>query len=170
VFWQVALLSAQMWLGEITKPRPHKTTFDEFKKTNGPSEIRPIPYVAGTVEIIPSRIWYGDFKQRAVERDSHWTDYLWAGLSAVFLDTITVAYRYYCGEAFALCFGPDAHVERVTVGERLMYQAPLGTDNAGGGFLIDDPQAWGGDQPPGEGGQYSWCDITRGNYTDPTNA
>lgn len=167
---QLALLVAQMWLGEITRPRPHKTTFEEFVKDNSPSEIRPIPYVAGTVEIIPSRIWYGDFSQRAVERDSHWTDYLWAGAMAFLLDTITVAYRYYCGECFALCFGPDVHVEAIKIMERPVFQAVVGSDNAGGGFLIDDPQAWGGDQPPGEGGQYSWCDVTRGNYTDPTNA
>ena len=166
---QLALLSAQMFIGELTRQRPHKTTFEEFKKDNAPSELRPIPYVAGTEEIIPQRIWFGDFKQRAVERDSHWSDYLFFGLSAAILDTITVAYRYYCGEVFALCFGPDAHVEQIKIQDRLMYQAALGTDNAGGSFLIDDPQAWGGDQPPGEGGQYSLCDLTRGNYSDLAN-
>jgi hypothetical protein len=159
-----------MWLGEVTRPRPRRIGFDEFKQTNGPSEARPLEYAGGTVELIPPRIWYGDFTQRAVERDSHWTDFIWAAPLQFLLDVITVGYRYYCGEAFSLCYGPDAHVERVTIGERLMYQAAIGTDNAGGGFLIDDPEAWGGDQPPGEGGQYSWCDITRGNFTDPTNA
>lgn len=168
---QLALLAAQMFIGEVTRQRPHKTTFEEFKKDNAPSEIRPIPYIAGTEEIIPQRIWFGDFKQRAVERDSHWSDYLFFGPAlAVLLDTITVAYRYYCGEVFVLCFGPDAHVEQIKIQDRLMYQATVGSDNAGGSFLIDDPQAWGGDQPPGEGGQYSLCDITRGNYTDPANA
>jgi hypothetical protein len=166
----MALLVGQMWLGEITRQRPKKISFEEFQQNNAPSEVRPIPYIAGTVQVIPSRIWYGDFTQRAVERDSHWTDYLWAGLSAALLDTITVAYRYYCAECFLLAFGPDVHVERLTIGERLMFQTTPGTDNAGGGFLVDDPQAWGGDQPPGEGGQYAWYDITRGNYTDPTNA
>lgn len=170
MFAQIALLTAQMWLGEITRQRPKRITFEEFQASNTPSEIRPIPYVAGTVEVVPTRIWYGDFSQRAVERDSHWTDYLWAGQLAFLLDAITVAYRYYVGEVFALSFGPDTHVERVTIADRLMFQAAQGTDNAGGGFLIDDPEAWGGDQPPGEGGQYSWCDITRGNYADPTNA
>lgn len=170
MFWQIALLTAQMWLGEITRQRPKKATFQEFQQNNGPSEIRPIGYGAGTFQVIPSRIWYGDFTQRAVERDSHWSDYLWAGQFAFLLDTITVAYRYYCGEAFQLCFGPDTHIEQLFLADRLMFQATPGTDNAGGGFLVDDPQAWGGDQPPGEGGQYAWYDITRGNYTDPTNA
>jgi hypothetical protein len=170
VFWQTALIAGQMWLGEVTRPRPRRIGFDDLKQTNGPSEVRPLEYAGGTVELIPPRIWYGDFTQRAVERDSHWTDFIWAAPLQFLLDVITVGYRYYCGEAFSLCYGPDAHVERVTIGERLMYQAAIGTDNAGGGFLIDDPQAWGGDQPPGEGGQYSWCDITRGNFTDPTNA
>lgn len=167
---QAALLVGQMWLGEITRQRPKKINFEEFQQSNSPSEIRPIGYGAGTFEIEPMRIWYGDFTQRAVERDSHWTDYLWAGLSAALLDTITVAYRYYCAEAFMLCYGPDVHVERLTTGDRLMFQAALNTDNTGGGFLVDDPQAWGGDQPPGEGGQYAWYDITRGNYIDATNA
>jgi hypothetical protein len=168
--WQAAILVGELWLGEVTRPRPHKTTFDEFKKSNQPIETRPIVYAGGTVELTPARIWYGDFSQRAVERDSHWTDYLWAGSLAFLLDTITVAYRYYCAEVFALQFGPDTNVERVRIDDRLMYQATVGSDNAGGGFLIDDPQAWGGDQPPGQGGEYSWCDITRGNYTDHTNA
>jgi hypothetical protein len=170
VFVQAALIVAQMWLGEITRQRPKRIGFEEFAQNNAPSEVRPIVYGAGTFEVTPSRIWYGDFSQRAVERDSHWSDYLWAGALAGLLDTITVAYRYYCGEVFALCFGPDTHIERLTIGERLMYQAVPGTDNAGGGFLVDDPYAWGGDQPPGEGGQYAWYDITRGNYSDPTNA
>lgn len=169
-FLAAALIVGQMWLGEITRQRPKKISFEEFQENNAPSEVRPIPYIAGTTEIIPSRIWYGDFSQRAVERDSHWTDYIWAGGLAFLLDTITVAYRYYCGECFALAYGPDVHVERITIGERLCFQATPGTDNSGGGFLIDDPQAWGGDQPPGEGGQYAWYDLTRGNYTDPTNA
>lgn len=167
---QLALLAGQMFLGEVTRQRPHKTTFEEFAGTNAPDELRSPAYGGGTFEVIPQRIWFGDFKARAVERDSHWTDYLFAGLSAAVLDTITVAYRYYCGEVFVLCYGPDTHVERVTIGERLMYQAVVGSDNAGGSFLIDDPEAWGGDQPPGEGGQYSLCDITRGNYSDPANA
>lgn len=170
MFVQMALLAAQLWLAEITKQRPKKVSFEEFVQSNAPSELRPIGYGAGTFEVEPMRIWYGDFSQRAVERDSHWSDYLWAGALAGLLDFITVAYRYYCGEAFALCFGPDVHIERLTIGERLMYQAALGTENAGGGFLVDDPHAWGGDQPPGEGGQYAWYDITRGNYTDGTNA
>lgn len=167
---QLALLAGQMWLSEVTRKRPHKVTFEEFQQSNQPSEIRPIMYVAGTKEIVPSRKWYGDFTQRAVERDSHWTDYLFAGLSAFLLDTITVGYRYYCAEMFELCYGPDTHVEQIKIRDRLMYQAVVGTDNAGGGFLIDDPQAWGGDQPPGEGGEYSWLDLTRGNYTDTANA
>lgn len=169
-FLATALITAQLWLGEITRQRPKKVSFEEFVESNAPSEIRPIPYIAGTVEVVPMRIWYGDFSQRAVERDSHWTDHLWAGPLSFLLDTITVAYRYYCAEAFALAYGPDVHVERITIGQRLCFQATPGTDNAGGGFLIDDPQAWGGDQPPGEGGQYAWYDLTRGNYTDPTNA
>lgn len=170
MFIQAALFAAQMWLGELTKQRPKRISFEEFEQSNAPSEVRPIMYNAGTVEVIPPRIWYGDFTQRAVERDSHWSDFIWGGLLANLLDFITVAYRYYCAEVFPLGFGPDTHVERLTIGGRLMYQAIAGTDNAGGGFLVDDPQAWGGDQPPGEGGQYAWYDITRGNYTDPTNA
>lgn len=169
MFVQLALFAAQMWLGEAARERPKRTTFEEFRQNNAPSETRPIPYLAGEEEITPQRIWYGDFLQRAVERDSHWTDYLWAGVFAGLLDFITVAYRSYVGEAFSLCYGPDAHVERIVIKERLMFNAN-GADNAGGGFLLDDPQAWGGDQPPGEGGEYCWIDVTRGNYTDHTNA
>lgn len=167
---QMALLAAQLWLGEITRQRPKRTSFEDFVKDNAPSEVRPIPYGGGTFEVTPPRMWYGDYKQRAVERDSHWSDYIWAGQLAFLLDTITVGYRSYIGEMFPLCWGPDTHVERITIIDRPVFAVTPGTDNAGGGFLIDDPQAWGGDQPPGEGGEYAWCDLTRGNYTDPTNA
>lgn len=170
MFIQAALIAAQMWLGEITRQRPKKIGFEEFKQNNLGSELRPIPYIAGTVEIVPQRIWFGDYKQRAVERDSHWTDFLWAAPFQFLLDVITVGYRYYCAEVFALSYGPDVHIERIIENERLMFAATPGTDNAGGGFLLDDPEAWGGDQPPGEGGRYAWVDITRGNYTDSTNA
>ena len=170
MFLAMALLVAQMWLGEITRQRPKRTSFADFQKNNEPSELRPIPYVGGTIELTPSRMWYGDYRQRAVERDSHWTDYLWAGALAFLLDTITVGYRSYVGEMFPLCWGPDAHVERITIDDRPVFAAVVGSDNAGGGFLIDDPQAWGGDQPPGGGGEYAWCDLTRGNYSDHTNA
>lgn len=169
MFLQLALLAGQMWLGELTRARPKRTSFEEFQQNNAPSEIRPIPYLAGEEEITPQRIWFGDFLQRAVERDSKWTDFLWGGALAALLDFITVAYRSYIGEVFLLCYGPDTHVERIFIQERIMFNAN-GVDNAGGGFLIDDPQAWGGDQPPGEGGEYAWCDVTRGNYTDHTNA
>ena len=164
-----ALISAQLWLGQIARDRPEKISFERFQQDNAPSEIRPIPYLAGTERVVPSRIWFGDFKQRAVERDSFWADHIWAGPFAFLLDTITVAYRYYCAEVLALCYGPDAHVDQLFVGGRIMYNGN-GLDNAGGGFLVDDPEAWGGDQPPGEGGHYFWYDITRGNYTDHTNA
>lgn len=172
---QIALLVGQMALGKLQSAgvfskRPGEIAFDELVKNNAPNELRPPAYGAGTFEIVPQRIWYGDFHQRAVERDSHWSDYIFLGPFAGLLDTLTVAYRYYCGEVFALSYGPDTHVERVTIADRLMYQATEGSDNAGGSFLIDDPQAWGGDQPPGEGGQYSLCDITRGNYSDAANA
>lgn len=167
---QLALLAGQMILGEVTRQRPKRTSFEDFVKDNAPDELRPIPYAGGTIELTPSRAWFGDYRQRAVERDSHWTDYLFMGLSAALLDTITVAYRSYVGEMFPLCWGPDAHVERITINDRPVFAATPGTDNAGGGFLIDDPQAWGGDQPPGEGGEYAWCDLTRGNYTEPPNA
>lgn len=171
---QIALIAGQLAMSKLQSAglfskRPGEIAFEEVVKNNAPSEIRPIAYIAGTVEVTPSRIWFGDFTQHAVERDSHWSDYIFLGPFAALLDTLTVAYKYHCAEVFALAFGPDVHVERLTIGERLMMQATPGTDNAGGGFLVDDPHAWGGEQPPGEGGIYTWYDLTRGNYTDSTN-
>ena len=100
---QAALMAGQMWLGEATRQRPKRVTFEEFQQSNAPSEIRPTGYGAGTFTVTPMRISFFDFKSRAVERDSHWTDYLFMGLSAALLDTITVAYRYYGAEIFSLC-------------------------------------------------------------------
>lgn len=170
MFWQIALLAGQMILGEVTRQRPKRTSFQEFVESNEPSEVRPIVYAGGTIELTPTRQWYGDYKQRAVERDSHWTDYIFLGGLAFLLDAITVGYRSYVGEMFPLCYGPDTHVERITINDRPVFAVTPGTDNAGGGFLIDDPQAWGGDQPPGQGGEYAFCHVTRGNYTDATDS
>lgn len=171
---QIALIAGQLALGKLQSAgvfskRPTEVPFDEVIKNNQPSEIRPIVYAGGTIELTPTRIWYGDYKQRAVERDSHWSDYIFLGPFGPLLDFLTVAYRFYAAEMFALCYD-EAHIERITIDDRLVFQAPLDFDNAGSGFLIDDPQAWGGDQPPGEGGQYSWCRVTRGNYTDATDS
>lgn len=169
MFWQAQLLGAQLLLGELTRHRPKRVSWEEFIQNNQPSEVRNIAYIGGTMEVTPPRMWFGDYKIRAVERDSLWTDYIWLGPLAFLLDAITVGYRYYLGEVFPLCWGENRHVQRVTIDDRPMYQAGLEFDNAGSGFLINDPEAWGGDQPPGEGGQYSFCRVTRGNYTDSTD-
>lgn len=165
-----ALIVGQLWLGEITRPRPKKMTFqDLLDSVNKGDETRPIPYIRGKWKTTPQRIWLGDFNARAVERDSHWTDYLWAGAAAFLLDAITVSYRYYVGQGFALCWGPINRVHQVYVDD-LPCAIPPVVDNAGGSLQLDDPQLFGGDQPPGLGGVYAVCDVIAGNYTQGRNA
>src|SRR4029078_10963521 len=42
-------------------------------------------------------------------------------------------------------------------------------DNAGGSILLDDPQLFGGHQPPGLGGIYGIADVIAGTYTQGRN-
>lgn len=167
---QLALIVAQMYLGILTQPRPQKFTFQDLLEANKGDETRPIPYIRGKWKTKPQRIWLGDFSARAVERDSVWTDFLFFGpVFATILDTITVSYRYYVGQGFALCWGPINRVHQVYVEDLPCAVAPV-VDNAGGSLLLDDPGLFGGDNPPGEGGVYALCDVIAGNYTQGRNA
>ncbi len=168
--FQFGLIAAQLYLGIITQKRPKKLTFQDLLDSNKGDETRPIPYVRGKWKTTPQRIWLGDFSARAVERDSHWSDYVFFGpvLSAL-LDTITVGYRYYVGQGFALTWGPINRVHQVYVQDLPCAVAPV-VDNAGGSLLLDDPQLFGGDQPPGQGGIYGLCDVVAGTYTQGRNA
>lgn len=166
---QIALIVAQMYLGIITAPRPVKHTFEDLLEANKGDETRPIPYIRGRWKTKPQRIWLGDFSARAVERDSVWSDYLFFGpVFATLLDTITVSYRYYVGQGFALTWGPINRVHQVYVDDLPCAVAPV-VDNAGGSLLLDDPGLFGGDNPPGEGGVYGVCDVIAGNYTQGRN-
>ncbi len=167
--WQLALMAAQMYLGIVTQPRPKKVTFEEFLDQNKGDETRPIPYIRGKWQTSPQRIWLGDYSTRAIERDSHWTDYLFfgVGLSAL-LDFITVAYSYHVGQVLALTWGPINRVSNVWVDDIGVAVIPA-TDNAGGGIMLDHPDAFGGNQPPGQGGIAGYCDILPGTYTQPVN-
>jgi len=164
----IALFAAQMYLGVILQPRPKKFSFEDLKEANKGDETRPIPYIRGRWKTKPQRIWLGDFSARAVERDSKWTDYLWAGATAALFDFITVSYRYYVGQGFALTWGPINRVSQVYVEDLPCAVSPV-VDNAGGSILLDDPQLFGGDQPPGEGGIYAICDVIAGTYTQGRN-
>lgn len=70
----------------------------------------------------------------------------------------TASYRYYCGFLYGICHGPIDAITAVKVDERLVSNgAPADT-----AFLIDDPQAWGGDHV--DGGVYAICDIISGKF------
>ncbi len=166
---QFALLALQAYLGIVFQKRPKKFTFQDLLDSNKGDETRPIPYIRGRWKTKPQRIWLGDFSARAVERDSVWTDYIMFGLvGANLLDFITVSYTYYVGQAFALTWGPINRVSQVYV-EDLLCAVPPIVDNAGGSLLLDFPTAFGGDQPPGQGGIYGICDILPGTYTQARN-
>lgn len=70
----------------------------------------------------------------------------------------TASYRYYCGFLYGICHGPIDSITAVKVDERIVSNgAPADTS-----FLIDDPQAWGGDHV--DGGVYAICDIISGKF------
>lgn len=70
----------------------------------------------------------------------------------------TASYRYYCGFLYGICHGPIDSIEAVKVDERIVSFGAA----AGDQFLIDDPQAWGGDHV--DGGVYALCKAIRGDF------
>lgn len=71
----------------------------------------------------------------------------------------TASYRYYCGFLYGICHGVIDSTEAVKVDERLVHNTSVA---AGDQFLIDDPQAWGGDHV--DGGVYVLCKAIPGNF------
>lgn len=71
----------------------------------------------------------------------------------------TASYRYYCGFLYGICHGPIDSIEAVKVDERIVH---LSSVPAGNQFLIDDPQAWGGDHV--DGGVYALCKGIKGDF------
>ncbi|HTG95683.1 MAG TPA: phage tail protein [Pyrinomonadaceae bacterium] len=70
----------------------------------------------------------------------------------------TASYRYYCGFLYGICHGVIDSIEAVKVDERIVsFGAPAGNQ-----FLIDDPQAWGGDHV--DGGVYALAKAIPGHF------
>lgn len=70
----------------------------------------------------------------------------------------TASYRYYCGFLYGICHGVIDSIEAVKVDERIVSNGAT----AGDAFLIDDPQAWGGDHV--DGGVYALAKAIPGHF------
>lgn len=70
----------------------------------------------------------------------------------------TASYRYYCGFLYGVSHGVVDACTGVVVDDRLVSNG----GNAGDLFLIDDPQAWGGDHV--DGGVYALAKLIPGRF------
>lgn len=70
----------------------------------------------------------------------------------------TASYRYYCGFLYGVSHGVVDACTGVVVDDRLVSNG----GNAGDVFLIDDPQAWGGDHV--DGGVYALAKLIPGRF------
>jgi len=139
-FWLTLLAYAVIFvLSELLRPKPQLENakaagLDDFKFPTA-SEGRSIPLVWGTVKIKgPNVVWYGDLQQIPIKEDVK------TGLFSE--ETIIKGYRYYVGIQYALCRGPGASLLRAWVGDDEVFS---GSVNHLGGFVINEPSLFGGD-------------------------
>lgn len=119
--------------------------------TNDPS--RKIPYIAGTVEISPQVIWWGDFKRSSVRTEfPTFVNFLFP-ITAI-LDQLPFGYRYYIGMVLGLCLGPTVTVKKITANDRIVWTG----SQSDGTLTIAKPGEFGPD-----GGLYAVCDLTNGS-------
>lgn len=72
-FASVALIAGAQALGILTAPGPKRVEFDSAF-TNDALETKVTPYLAGTNNIVPNLIWFGDLATKKVKNDVAWTD------------------------------------------------------------------------------------------------
>lgn len=120
---------------------------------------RKIPYVAGTVEISPHVIWWGDFRRKSV--GSEWIDFLFGGIVGGALFDIPFGYRYSIGMALGLCHGPDVTIKAIKAADKVVWTG----SQSGGSLTVAAPGAFGP-----EGGLYAVCDHLPGSMSQNRNA
>ncbi len=125
---------------------------------------RKIPYVAGTAEISPHVIWWGDFKRSPINLDIPIAFGLPLGgigpLIVWLLTRLPFGYRYYIGMALGLCHGPDVTLKAIKIADHVVWTG----SQSGGSFTIDKPGEFGA-----EGGIFAVCDHVPGSLTQNRN-
>jgi hypothetical protein len=126
---------------------------------------RKIPYVAGTVEISPHVIDWGDFKRSPINLDIPIAFGLFAGglgvLITWLLTRLPFGYRYYIGMALGLCHGPDVTIKAIKMADKIVWTG----SQSGGSFTINKPGQFGA-----EGGVYAVCDHVPGSMVQTRNS
>lgn len=139
-----------------SKPVKNDTAIKEMALSGGISAATSALAVEAAIPNLPTGAWPPGKGAKVVE----------AGLVGGILGAAAVglgqfrtgSYRYYLGRLFELCHGPIDAISGVYVDKRLVSNGGV----AGSSFLIDDPQAWGGDHV--DGGEYAMCDIITGKF------
>jgi uncharacterized protein DUF2793/putative tail protein len=119
---------------------------------------RKIPYIAGTAEISPHVIWWGDFRRKSV--GSEWIDFLFGGLIGFGLFDIPFGYRYSIGMALGLCHGPEVTIKAIKANDKVVWTG----SQSGGSLTVSAPGAFGP-----EGGLYAVCDHLPGSMSQNRN-
>ncbi len=121
---------------------------------------RKIPYTAGTVEISPQVIDWGDFKRSSVRTEfPAWLNFL-APITAL-IDQIPFGYRYYIGMVLGLCYGPGVIIKAIKAADHIVWTG----SQSGGSFTVARPGEFGA-----EGGLYAVCDHVPGSMIQTRNA
>lgn len=105
------------------------------------TEARHVPLIWGTVRVKgPNVVWYGDLSQTAI------TEKVKTGLFSS--ETTVTGYRYRVGIQMTICRGPIDSVERLWIGDEVVFDAGL---TGAGVISVNEPNLFGGDEE-GTGG------------------
>lgn len=143
--------------------RLNRKNLRDFQGIPTNDETRPIPYIAGSVEIsAPALLDFGDFHRSKVTITEHLPGFLHflSPLLAIF-SLMPMGYRYYCGFDFGLCHGPGVTLKGIRVGDKQVYSGVL----AGGTGVVAQPGIFGL-----EGGTYAVFDFYTGSNPQLGNA
>ncbi len=138
-FVTLGLFAIALVLNEIFKPSPGNENarpagLGDFTLPTA-TESRPVPLVWGTVRLDgPNVIWYGDLRTEAIREKVR--------TSLFSSSRVITGYRYRLGVQMALCRGELDSIERIFVGDEILYDTQVPGDST---VTINRPDFFGGE-------------------------
>lgn len=123
-------------------------------------ETRPIPYLAGTLPIVPNISFFDDLSTTPISQFIK-TSLLGTGTRQV------LGFRYNVGMELGLCFGPNVHLKQIKIDNKSIFTGDLIGVPATTTILQE--ALFGGEGEDGEGGVNVILDFYEGNSSQNAN-
>lgn len=152
--------AANSLLNRRPKAKPLKPSdLSEFSFPSA-DENRPIPYIAGTLPVVPNITFFGDLSTTPISQFVK-TSLLGTGVRQ------QLGFRYNVGMELGLCFGANVHCKRITVDDKEIFVGDLVGSPATTTILKES--LFGGEGEDGEGGINVTLDFYEGNSSQVAN-